>query len=87
MVKSVDIYRGNSVCLAVLREGCRPRAVGYQFGHCLSGCICGHCAGGEKSRKGASAERRRPAGTCGIGSNSAANSCLTRVTCRKPVMA
>lgn len=89
MVKSLIIYLGDNVRLAVLREAGGPRAVGSQFGHYHSGRIGGHCASGEETRRGASAERRRPAGTCRIRSNTAADSCLSRVTgrARRPVMA
>lgn len=82
-MKSVDMYLGDSVCLAILRETGGPRAVGGQFSHYRSGRIGGHWdAGGEETRKGASAKRRISAGTSRIWSNTAANSVLTRVTGR-----
>ena len=88
----MDIYLGNRVYLAILREAGRPRAVGGQFGHDDSGQIGGHWdAGGEETRRGASAKSRIPASTSTsrIGSNTAAKSCLTRVTgrARRPGMA
>lgn len=88
-MKSVDIYLGDGVYLAILREAGGPRAVGGQFGHDDSGQIGGHWdAGGEETR-GASARSRVPASTSRIGSNTAASSCLTRVTgrARRPGMA
>lgn len=81
-MKTVDMYLGDSVCLAILREGGGPGAVGGQFGDNRGSCISRHCAGGEKTRRGASAERRRPAGTDRIGSSTAAETCLARVTGR-----
>ena len=77
----MDIYRGDSIRLAVLSEGGRSRAVRDQFSHYLSGCVCRHSASGEEGSNGASAEWRRPAGTSRIWSTTAANSGLTRVTC------
>ena len=77
IVKSVDIYRGDSVFLAILSEGGRLRTVSDQFGHDLSCRIGGHCPSSEE-RRGASAERRRPSGAGRIGSNTATQSCLTR---------
>ena len=86
----MDIYLGDSVYLAILREAGGPRAVGGQFGHDDSGQIGGHWdAGSKETRRGASAKSRIPASTSRIGSNTAANSCLTRVTgrARRPGMA
>ena len=76
-MKSVDIYRGDSVFLAILSEGGRLRTVCDQFGHDLSSRIGGHCPSREE-RRGASAERGRPSGAGRIGSNTATKSCLTR---------
>lgn len=65
--------------MAVLRKYGRPRAVCCQYGHDLSSCIGGHCRSGKETRRGASAERRRPAGNGRIGSNVATDSCLRRI--------
>lgn len=82
-MESGDIYLGDSVCLAILREGGGPRAVGGQFGHDDSGRIGRHRdAGGEERRRGASAETRETPGTSSIWSDTAADSCLTRVIAR-----
>ena len=56
-MKSVDMYLGDCVCLAILREGGGPGAVGGQYCYNRSGRIGGHCAGGKKKRRSASAER------------------------------
>ena len=71
------IYRGDSVFLAVLGKGSRPRTVCGQFGHNFSSRIGGHCPGSEERKRGTSAERRRPAGAGRVGSNTTADSCLT----------
>lgn len=70
----MGIYLGDSVRLAILREGGGPGAVGSQLGHYHSGRIGRHCASSEK-RRGASALRRRPAGAGWIGSDIATNFC------------
>ena len=74
----VTIYRGNSVFLAILSESGRPRTIRGQYGHDFCSRIGRHCPGSEKRKRGASAERRRPAGAGRIRSNAAAKSCLTR---------
>ena len=74
----MDIYRGDSVFLAILSQGGRLRTVSDQFGHDLSSRIGGHWAPSSEERRGASAERRRPAGAGRIGSTTATKSCLTR---------
>lgn len=79
-MKIVEIYRGDSVCLAILCEGGGPGAVSGQFGHNHSGCIGGHWgAGSEERRRDAGAEIREPAGTSRIWSKTAANPSLGRV--------
>lgn len=75
---SAGIYRGDSIFLAVLGNGCRPRTVRGQSGHDFSSRIGGHCPSREERNRGASAERRRPAGASRIGSDTTAVSCLTR---------
>ena len=76
----MHVYLGDSVLVAILCDYSGPRAVGGQFGHDLSGRVGGHRTGGEKTRRGASAERRRAIGR--VGSNSAADPAFTRVACR-----
>ena len=74
----MNIYRGNSVFLAILSEGGRPRTIRGQYGHDFSSRIGRHCPGSEERKRGTGAERRRPAGAGRIRSNAAAKSCLTR---------
>ena len=74
----MNIYRGNSVFLAILSEGGRPRTIRGQYGHDFSSRIGRHCPGSEERKRGASAERRRSAGAGRIRSNATAKSCLTR---------
>ena len=57
-MKLVSLYRGNSVFLAVLSEGGRPRTIRSQYGHDFSSRIGRHCPGSEERKRGASAERR-----------------------------
>ena len=85
MTKPGASYFGDSVFLAVLREGCRPRAVCRQLRYDLSSCVGGHSASGQE-KGSASGERRRSTATGRIGSNAAAISCLTRVTRRLMVV-
>ena len=70
-------YRGDGVFLAVLSEGCRPRAVCRQLRYDHSSCVGGHSPSGEE--RGTSGERRPGTATGGIWSNTAAKSCLTKV--------
>ena len=74
----MNIYRGNCVFLAILSESGRPRTIRGQYGHDFGSRIGRHCPGSEKRKRGASAERRRPADAGWIRSNAAAQSCLTR---------
>ena len=81
----MDAYLGDGVGFAVLDDRGRPRTVSNQFRHNRSARKSGHwAAGGEETRRGASAERRIPAGSTRsrIWSNTAAGSFLTRVTGR-----
>lgn len=80
------MYLSDGICLAVLREAGGSRTVDH-CGHNRRGRVGGHwTTGGEKLSRGASAERRIPAGTGRIRSNTAAHSCLTRITGRRFVV-
>ena len=87
-MRSVNIYRGDSVFLAVLGESGWPRTVCGQLCHDHGSRIGGHCPGGEEGSRGSSAERRRPASAGRIGNKTATSSYLTgeRVLCERPIL-
>ena len=88
-MESMDVYLSDSVGFAMLRKAGGPRAVGDQCAHDRGGRIGGYWDAGGEERSGASAERRIATGTSRIWSNTAANSCLARITskARRPAMA